>query len=105
MKELYRILKPGGMGIFQIPQDYNRTTTFEDNSITDPNKRAEIFGQYDHVRVYGMDYFDKLRSIGFQVIEENYTKKFPRNGLIYIDWLLEKSFLYVLNKFKEPLDS
>lgn len=81
MKELYRILKPGGMGIFQIPQDYNRTTTFEDNSITDPNKRAEIFGQYDHVRVYGMDYFDKLRSIGFQVIEENYTKKIPQEWI------------------------
>lgn len=69
------------MGIFQIPQDYNRTTTFEDNSITDPNKRAEIFGQYDHVRVYGMDYFDKLRSIGFQVIEENYTKKIPQEWI------------------------
>ena len=81
MNEVYRILKPGGMGIFQIPQDYNRTTTFEDNSITDPNKRAEIFGQYDHVRVYGMDYFDKLRSIGFQVIEENYTKKIPQEWI------------------------
>ena len=39
MQELYRILKPGGMGIFQIPQDVSRATTFEDNSITD-KKRA-----------------------------------------------------------------
>ncbi|WP_306353769.1 class I SAM-dependent methyltransferase [Flavobacterium sp. '19STA2R22 D10 B1'] len=75
MEELYRILKPGGMGIFQIPQDLNRATTFEDNSITDPKKRAEIFGQYDHVRVYGRDYFNKLRSIGFTVVEEDYTTK------------------------------
>ena len=75
MKELYRILKPGGMGIFQIPQDLSRAETFEDNSITDPKARAEIFGQYDHVRVYGRDYFDKLRSIGFTVIEEDYTAK------------------------------
>lgn len=74
MQELYRILKPGGMGIFQIPQDLSRETTFEDNSITDPKKRAEIFGQYDHVRVYGRDYFDKLRSIGFTVNEVDYTK-------------------------------
>ncbi|WP_417356702.1 class I SAM-dependent methyltransferase [Flavobacterium sp.] len=75
MQELYRIMKPGGMGIFQIPQDLKRETTFEDNSITDPKERARIFGQYDHVRVYGRDYFDKLRSIGFRVAEEDYTKK------------------------------
>ncbi|CAL2102808.1 SAM-dependent methyltransferase [Tenacibaculum sp. 190130A14a] len=75
MQELYRVLKKGGMGIFQIPQDLSRETTFEDDSITDPKERAEIFGQYDHVRVYGRDYFDKLRSIGFQVDEIDYTKK------------------------------
>ncbi|MDT0539452.1 class I SAM-dependent methyltransferase [Croceitalea sp. P059] len=73
MKELYRILKPNGWGIFQIPQDLNRTTTFEDNSITDKKERAKIFGQYDHVRVYGRDYFDKLRNIGFKVDEVDYT--------------------------------
>ena len=74
MRELYRVLKPGGMGIFQIPQDLSREKTFEDNSITDPKERAAIFGQYDHVRVYGRDYFDKLRSIGFTVNEVDYTK-------------------------------
>lgn len=74
MQELYRILKPGGYGIFQIPQDLNRETTFEDDSITDPKERAKIFGQYDHVRVYGRDYFDKLRSIGFHVEEVDYTQ-------------------------------
>jgi SAM-dependent methyltransferase len=75
MQELYRVLKSGGMGIFQIPQDLNREKTFEDDLITDAKQRAEIFGQYDHVRVYGRDYFDKLHSIGFKVIEEDYTKK------------------------------
>jgi len=75
MQELYRVLKPGGMAILQIPQDLHRETTFEDNSITDPKERAAIFGQYDHVRVYGRDYFDKLRSIGFTVKEEDYTRK------------------------------
>src|SRR6478609_3108441 len=75
MQELYRVLKPGGMGIFQIPQDLSRATTFSDDSITDPKERAKIFGQYDHVRVYGRDYFDKLRSIGFKVVEEDYTQK------------------------------
>ncbi|HEX8268883.1 MAG TPA: methyltransferase domain-containing protein [Flavobacterium sp.] len=77
MQELYRVLKPGGMGIFQIPQDLRREITFEDNSITDQKERAKIFGQYDHVRVYGRDYFGKLRSIGFTVVEEDYTSKIP----------------------------
>ena len=75
IQELYRVLKPGGMGIFQIPQDLSRTTTFSDDMIIDQKERAKIFGQYDHVRVYGRDYFDKLRSIGFKVIEEDYTNK------------------------------
>jgi len=74
MEELYRILKPGGTAILQIPQELNRATTFEDNSITSRKERAAIFGQYDHVRVYGRDYFDKLRSIGFKVQEVNYTE-------------------------------
>lgn len=74
MQELYRILKPGGTAILQVPYDADRKTTFEDNSITDPNERAKIFGQYDHVRVYGMDYFDKLKSIGFEVEAVDYTR-------------------------------
>ncbi len=73
IQELYRVLKVGGMGVFQIPQDLNRKETFEDDSITDKNERAKIFGQYDHVRIYGRDYFDKLRSIGFKVEEVDYT--------------------------------
>ena len=75
MKELFRVMKKGGMGVFQVPQDLNRDVTFEDNSITDPKERAKIFGQYDHVRVYGRDYFDKLRSVGFKVEEVNYSQK------------------------------
>ena len=73
IKELYRILKPGGWGVFQIPQDLNRSETFEDHKITDRKERAEVFGQYDHVRIYGRDYFDKLRNAGFEVEEVDYT--------------------------------
>ena len=73
MQEMYRVLKPGGWGIFQIPQDIDRETTFEDDSITNKKERAKIFGQYDHVRIYGKDYFNKLRSIGFKVEEIDYT--------------------------------
>ncbi len=81
MQELYRILKPGGWGIFQIPQDLKRETTFEDNTIIDKKERAEIFGQYDHVRIYGRDYFDKLRSIGFKVKEVDYTSELSTSDI------------------------
>jgi SAM-dependent methyltransferase len=75
MQELYRVLKTGGMAILQIPQDLKRKVTFTDDTITNQKERAAIFGQYDHVRIYGRDYFDKLRSIGFTVVEEDYTAK------------------------------
>ncbi len=75
MQELYRVLNNGGFGIFQIPQDLSREKTFEDDTITDRKERARIFGQYDHVRVYGRDYFNKLRTIGFKVDEVDFTKK------------------------------
>ncbi|WP_040247786.1 class I SAM-dependent methyltransferase [Psychroserpens mesophilus] len=82
MQELHRVMKPGGYGIFQIPQDLSREKTFEDDSITNKDERAKIFGQYDHVRVYGRDYFDKLRSIGFQVEEVDYTTQLSEENVI-----------------------
>ncbi len=75
MLELYRVLKSNGMGIFQVPQDLARDRTYEDFTIKSPKERAKHFGQYDHVRVYGKDYFDKLRSVGFRVNEVNYSAK------------------------------
>ena len=75
MSELFRVMKKGGWGIFQIPQDLNRAETFEDDSITDKKERAKIFGQYDHVRIYGRDYFDKLRRAGFTVKEVPYAQQ------------------------------
>ncbi|MDO5971620.1 methyltransferase domain-containing protein [Flavivirga aquimarina] len=81
MQELYRVLKVGGMGIFQIPQDLTREKTFEDDTITDKKERAKIFGQYDHVRVYGRDYFDTLRSVGFNVEEVDYTANLTKEAV------------------------
>jgi predicted SAM-dependent methyltransferase len=74
MEELYRVLKRGGMGIFQIPQDLSLKKTYEDFSITSKEERKKHFGQYDHVRIYGKDYFDRLRSVGFKVEEIDYSK-------------------------------
>lgn len=75
MSELYRVIKPGGLGIFQVPQNIELEKTYEDPSIISPEERAKHFGQYDHVRVYGKDYFDRLRKAGFKVEEVDYSTK------------------------------
>ena len=50
-----------------VPEDRSRAVTFEDDTITDPKERTRLFGQYDHRRVYGRDYDDRLRRAGFEV--------------------------------------
>ena len=75
MQELYRVLAPLGTAIVQVPYDAKRAITYEDDTITDQSERTRIFGQYDHLRVYGMDYFKKLSSIGFDVNALDYTNR------------------------------
>ena len=81
MQELYRVLAPSGTAIVQVPYDAKREITFEDNTITDQSERTRIFGQYDHLRVYGMDYFKKLSSVGFNVNALDYTQSISNNDI------------------------
>jgi SAM-dependent methyltransferase len=81
MQELYRVLAPSGTAIVQVPYDAKREITFEDNTITDQSERTRIFGQYDHLRVYGMDYFKKLSSIGFDVNALDYTSSISSDDI------------------------
>jgi len=74
MTELLRVLVPGGWAILQVPLDLSRDT-FEDPSITDPQERERLFGQKDHVRMYGKDYADRLRAAGFEVNVDNYASQ------------------------------
>jgi len=76
MSEIFRVMKKGGWGILQVPMKNSLEKTYEDFSITDPKERQKYFGQYDHVRWYGMDYFDRLKSAGFEVEINYYSQKF-----------------------------
>lgn len=67
MQELFRVLRKGGTLIAQVPLDEKKEKSFEDDSITDRKERTRLFGQYDHVRVYGRDYYKRLNAVGFQV--------------------------------------
>jgi SAM-dependent methyltransferase len=73
MSELFRVMRPGGFGIFQVPIDLNLETTFEGPSITDPAERERHYGQSDHVRQYGRDYGKKLAAVGFDVVEDDFA--------------------------------
>lgn len=74
MRELCRVLKPGGFAILQVPFYFPLPDhTFTDLTITNPRERERLFGQSDHVRRFGKDYADRLRASGFRVTEDNYV--------------------------------
>ena len=93
MSEFYRVMKPGGWGIFQVPIDWNNKKTLDDK-IDDPKERERLYWQDDHVRLYGTDYPQKLASVGFQVTEDDYVKTIdpklveryalPKDEIIYL---------------------
>ena len=76
MREIYRVMRTGGWGIILSPVDLSRAETFEDDTVVDPAERTRIFGQYDHRRIYGRDYADRLRKAGFEVEETDYAATF-----------------------------
>lgn len=78
MRELHRVLKPGGWGIVQIPLFYPLPEkTYEDPTITSPAEREKAFGQRDHVRLYGKDYTERLQGAGFEAKEDWFVRELP----------------------------
>jgi len=65
--ELFRVLKAGGFAILQVPISEVLEKTFEDPEIATDDMRLKAYGQNDHVRIYGQDYYDRIRSVGFEI--------------------------------------
>jgi SAM-dependent methyltransferase len=65
--ELFRVLRLGGWGWLEAPMRPGLAETFEDSSVTSPKDRERVFGQWDHVRIYGPDLLDRLRDGGFEI--------------------------------------
>jgi SAM-dependent methyltransferase len=94
MRELLRVMKPGGFGIFQVPLDASIESTVEDLLINTPELREKHYGQRDHVRLYGTDYAQRLRSVGFEVTEDDFVKQLdpslvaryclPKDEIVYL---------------------
>jgi SAM-dependent methyltransferase len=77
MREFFRVLRPGGFAILQVPMQRKRVLTYEDASVVDPQERLREFGQEDHLRVYGRDYAERLEEAGFQVKRDRFVKELP----------------------------
>ncbi len=97
MKELFRVLKPGGWAIMQVPQDFTRETTFEDPNITSPEDREKYYWQKDHVRLFGKDYPNWLEKAGFKV--EHFLKEVHYSQEMIERFRLQQSeILYIARK-------
>ena len=93
MTEFYRVMKPGGWGIFQVPIDTNNPKTEEDPNVTDPKERERLYCQDDHVRLFGLDYGKRLEKAGFKVKESDFINELdpklveryalPKDEIIY----------------------
>ena len=79
---MYRILKYNGISILQVPINVKRENTFEDLSTKSKIQREKYFGQYDHVREYGLDFKDRVEQAGFKVEMINYSKKISEDLVI-----------------------
>jgi len=104
MRELFRVLMPGGWAILQSPVDRQRNETFEDPNVTSPQDRLRFFGQSDHVRVYGRDYKDRLEKAGFSVKVDDYVRSLSADE-INVHGLHEDEVIYLCIKprLKEAL--
>ncbi len=81
----------------QSPIEETRKRTFEDQSVIGPEDREMIFGQSNHVRIYGLDYKDRLQNTGFIVKVDDYIKKLP-NALVKKYGLEENENIYLCVK-------
>jgi len=97
MKELYRVMKPGGFGIFQVPLDSTRAITYEDASITSPKDRELHFWQKDHVRLFGLDYPSWLEKAGFTVSTFDPLQHYSEE-LVEKYRLIKSELLYIVSK-------
>lgn len=77
IRELRRVLKPGGVAVILVPLRTGLAKTWEDASITSPQERLLVFGQSDHVRNCGQDYRERIAAEGFRVTERNLYDEAP----------------------------
>lgn len=98
MKEIYRVLKTSGIAILQVPWSPLLNKTLEDETIVSEKDREEVFGQFDHVRIYGKDYTSRLENAGFKVEIVDSRHLSLSNDDIIRTAINEKEVIFVAHK-------
>ena len=98
MTEIRRVLRPGGFAILQVPLDPKLPETYEDFTIVTPEGRERAFGQHDHVRIYGLDYQDRLKQAGLTVKVDHFCKEFSEAAMLKYGLMNEE--IYFCTKAK-----
>ena len=76
--ELFRVLKPGGMAVLQTPFAAALEETLEGQAdVATDARRLEVYGQEDHVRLYGRDLFGRIRAAGFELDLKTHAECLP----------------------------
>ncbi len=97
LRELFRILKPGGWGILMAPIILALDKTDEDPLLEDKGERWRRFGQDDHVRIYSRSGFvERAEAVGFVV--KQYGQKYFGADAFGKHGISDKSVLYVVEK-------
>lgn len=67
LSELRRILADDGILELTVPLDRKYATTFEDCNVNTEEQRITLFGQADHLRIFGNDFINIVEKIGFSI--------------------------------------
>jgi len=67
LAEFARVLRPGGYALLTVPQNHSAERTDEDPAVTGAMERFWRFSGYDHCRLYGRDFPDRVARAGFEV--------------------------------------
>jgi SAM-dependent methyltransferase len=88
MREMFRLLRPGGVAVLSAPINATRPQTYENAAIIDPAERCAHFSAPDHRRYYGLDFADRLAEAGFLVSRFRLPpEQEVRYGLLRDEWI------------------
>ena len=99
LREFFRVLKPDGWAILLVP--IHGEKTLEDPQVTTPSERLRLFGQEDHMRMYGRDYIDRLREAGFTVKIDTVSDLFSEDDIRLMGLTAGCGDIYYCTKYQE----
>jgi len=77
ISEITRVLRPRGHAILQTPFSRKLSTTLEIDAIASPTARLQLYGQEDHVRLFGADLVSRIEANGLTSRVEQHADILP----------------------------